>query len=453
MTQMSDSEARPLSSAYDTSWLETAQADQDGDFVHPRVPHPQRMQFDEHCQRVLREIAQQPSVPCPKGWDDYYSDGWHERLGSPADLERFLRLDWIVEEIYDQVSVWDNIEPADEGDGTDEESETDTLMDFILNPSAEGAKAFPGIADDPVAFIRQVKQFELQKAARQILALGETLNLRTPLVEVDGLPGPLELWLQLVPTACIDDDDENPLVFSLRASVALHQPDAAPRLIAYLSGPYVPVCDMHPSTFFEACDAHSQELNDVWRSINAAFMARNKAAINALGLEVIAACFDSRAKQIADLDRLDLLELRFGLCAPWIEVHPDFRGRGVAEWMMLNIFHASDNPESTCYMDGTPFEESDDDSAKRTTSRGMVEMLRYSPIRLFCIAVPGSPNEARGRRNILARAGDAKLPSPAVLDLSIERRRRGLLRHFEAINAKNLGVYIHAYDPNSMVST
>lgn len=441
---------------YDSSWLEPAPRFQDDlADVHPIVPDPARMHFDLQCHLALKQAAGAPAVRRPKGWDDEgFDERWQTRLSTQAELDEFLAGQWVASEIYQRNSGRDDLDSLDEAIADLEETENDPLLHFIRNPTREAASQFTRLAADPVAFIDQVRRFELRKAAKQILTFGETLNLRTPPSALDGLPGPLELWLQVVPTPSgVEDEDEDPTVFSIRACVAIHEPGAAPRIIGYLTGPYIPVCDLDPDLFFDTCDAHSLELNDVWRSIQMSYIAGNEDVLETFGLEILGPCFNHDLDDKAALDEFDLANMRFGLCAPWIEVHPDFRGLGVTEWMMRKLTEVTLDPVIARHVNGSRVREPGERYAIRTTAKGMLQMLKGAPLRLYCMAVHSTPNEARSRRNILARGSTEKLPSPAVLDFEVEKRRKSLLRHFEAINAKKPAFFIHSYDPNSMVST
>lgn len=380
-----------------------------------------------------RRLAALPVPPGPVDWKGYFidTDCDHETADA-SDIQDLLNLpDWCMEPIVDHFLDLAGIQGADE-------AVIASLEAFFRAPSEAVAKSHPILqrVPNPIEALA-----EIQNARKKELATwmgGETMApvvLNAPVQTPPGLktllPGRLELWVSVK----VDPNNierSEPDIFDMEASLIHVREDGSGEPVGLMMGSLIPTSadgfEKDPESIFEFMDAHSNELNTVWRTVMGDFLPR--------------AGFDDLETFMDSFDESDDDE-GVSLCTPWILVDERFRGHEMSLLMMNELTAVCREALDFSFGHATLAEPSIPDGSDIAISC----ILEANPVRLFVVAVAGTPHREVRRVNPLKRTSVDKDCSVKVVDQQAERRRLALGRHFKRADSSGEHFRTHVYNP------
>lgn len=323
----------------------------------------------------------------------------------------------------------------------------------------------PEIAGIPEAseLVRRVVETGRLEFAREVLSAALAPSVLkgdfTLPTSGEGRPGKaVELWVWVAPDSN-NIEPQNPDVFVLSAVLVVRADDTQRgEVIAGLGGVLVPTIVggkfNNGAALFEVMDAHSQLLNDVWKTVKAEVLP-------ALGAQSV-------------LELAGRFTLGGGsICVPWVVVSERHRGNGLGEFMLRAVAATIESADSCSWpcevsgddmqtyremtanesVDGDDDEDWDDDE-EWTPQDGMANpgwitnVLIENPIVLMVLAIEGTVPETSRVVNATLRSSTAKEGPRRVVDEKAEIRRRKLTKYFLAMNeTKQRAFHVHTYNP------
>ncbi len=397
--------------------------------------------------KAHHQARQWATRSCPTGPVDWKDHFINENLGfeslDAGHIAELLRIpEWCLEPIVDQFLDLAGTPCA--RDSQEADAVEASIVAFILAPSEDVAKTHPVLQRIPNAVDLLG---EIENARKKELATwmgGERMSpvvLTTHADTPDGLkqllPGRLELWVSVTVDANNIECNE-PDIFALTASLIHVREDGSAEPVGVMEASLIPTCvyglEKSPEQIWEFMDAHSNQLNEAWRSIHGEFLPRSG---------------------FPDLD--DFLESfdepNYGagsICVPWILVDERFRGHHLSATMINQIGAlCSLCPTFIDQLERPIGEATEDEEAMRIES-----ILEENPIRLFVMAIPGTPPEERRLVNPLMRESVVKDGAAVkVADAQVERRRFALTRYFQRAGSQSENYRVHVYNPYDYTPT
>lgn len=399
----------------------------------------------------VQEAARQNSPEGPINWEDWFMDVYPNGQSFTEIVKDVKNIpEWCIEPIYNYLA-----EAAETANGKpfeDLSRETiNGLFAFINEPTDEIAKTNPILKvlpdahkmmlDIEAARRTQYAKIMCQRCPQPIALQATLLTPEQLKIKYEGV---FELWVWVSPDSN-NINPEKPDIYLLSASL-LFYPAATPdkaELIGILSGHYIPTSNadhvIHHSDLLEVMDAHSQMLNDVWKSIYG---------------ELLPSLSKDDIQELAD-DIDDYV----GICVPWISIAAPHRGNKLALYLLHAVAgvcaeagtHAYENEIADDHQDEDD-DDVDDWLEEDDGEYSPFTMLEENPICLYVLPIEGTRPEVMDW-NPIARTSLEKLPPKKVLDMDIERRRAGLCRYFGSINDTQTAFVLHTYDPWSYTNT
>lgn len=397
---------------------------------------------------------------------DEDDDDWSELPDSFVEIRGWLTQtpDWVADEATEVF-----FDRLDRRGTTIDESLVNELDAAIANVMQGQTACFPSIpGEEDVGqwfrtFFANWRSGCVRSVCRETIepvVLHAVAPLPPPVASV--IPGKTEVWVWVSPDNN-NIEHESPDIFNVNASLVWEQSPGDHVILAAIKARLLPTAfpgkENDGANLFEVMDAHSQGLNDVWKTIKG---------------EVLPA-FD--ADTMWELSSMFGSETGGSLCVPHIVVNEAFRGHRLGVFLLRSVGEVLSRADDFAFdLAGTSSvspadgvcegvatgvnvgdmnggeddvdDDWDDEEDRAASSPGWLhEVLANNPIVLVVLPIEGERPIERPVRGILARGSLAKEGPRRVRDKGVEARRVALGTYFLSLNADQPGFHVHAYNP------